>query len=89
MIRSKEDLLRYLEMDKKALGKEYNRPRLFGDEVWKFEITLRKHEYYLNTGRNRFLCKWYQFKHHILGIILGFSIPCNVFGGGYELTITG
>lgn len=68
-------------MDKKALGKKYTRPKFFGDEIWKFEIALRKHEYYLNSGKNKFVCKWYQFKHHRLGIKLGFSIPCNVFGG--------
>lgn len=28
MIRSKEDQLRYLEMDKKALGNEYSHPRI-------------------------------------------------------------
>ena len=49
MINSKADLNKYLEMDKKALQRKDNKPRLFGDDIWKYEIALRKHEYYVNT----------------------------------------
>ena len=48
MITDKETLKEYLEADKKALGVTQNRPRLFGQELWKYQISLRKYEYYLN-----------------------------------------
>lgn len=85
MIQNKEQLLLYLKMDKKALGKTYKRPRLFGDEVWKFEIILRKHEYYTNTNSNFIMKKIYGYLHNKYGVKLGFSIPCNVFGGGLRI----
>lgn len=48
MIKSKEDLFYYLECDKKALQISHKRPRLFTDEIWRYEIALRKMEYYTN-----------------------------------------
>lgn len=84
MIQNKSDLKRYLAMDKKALGRETKRPSLT-DEIWKFQIVLRKHEYYTNCKKNFLMCKYYGFRHHMLGIKLGFSIPCNVFGGGLRI----
>ena len=43
MIESKQDLLYYLEQDKIALFNEgKKRPDFFKDEIWKFEILLRK-----------------------------------------------
>lgn len=83
MIKNKEQLKQYLEMDKKALGVKYRKPHLIGDYIWKFEIILRKHEYFLNTNTSVFWCKVYGYLHFKMGIKLGFSIPCNVFGGGY------
>ena len=85
MIENKSDLKRYLEMDRIALDRQGKRVELFGDEIWKFEIILRKHEYYTNCARNIFqklLKKYYGFKHYYLGLRLGFEIPCNVFSGG-------
>lgn len=43
MIKTKADLIQFLAADREALGKT-GRPRLLGDEVWRFEIILRKHE---------------------------------------------
>ena len=81
IIKSKSDLKRFLEMDKIALNKNKKRPSLFGDEIWKFEIVLRKHEYYINCSKNFLARKYYGWLHHKMGIKLGFQIPCNVFGG--------
>lgn len=77
-------------MDKIALGKrDKKRPKLFGDAVWKYQIVLRKHEYYHNTCNksfiNRILAKYYHYRHHKLGLLLGFDIPINVFGGGLRI----
>lgn len=81
MISSKEELIKYIEMDKKALGVKGKKPKIIGDDIWKFEIVLRKHEYYKNTNCNLLLRKVYGFLHMRLGYKLGFSIPCNVFLG--------
>lgn len=50
MIRTKEDLRLYLQKDKEALEITRRHPRIIGDEIWKFQIALRKHEYYKNSG---------------------------------------
>lgn len=49
MITDKNSLNRYLEADKKALGRKRRKPDLF-DFIWKYQICLRKLEYYINTG---------------------------------------
>ena len=54
MIRTKEDLRLYLQKDKEALEITRKRPRILGDEIWKFQIALRKHEYYKNSGGGDF-----------------------------------
>ena len=48
MIKSKKDYIDFLEEDRKALGIKYKRPKLIGDEIWRFERQLRKAEYYKN-----------------------------------------
>ncbi|PEQ95239.1 serine acetyltransferase [Bacillus sp. AFS006103] len=89
MINNKADLDYYLKEDKRALGRSRDkRPRLFGDEVWKFQIVLRKHEYYYNsspTPKNKIMKKIYGFRHRRSGVKLGFSIPVNVFGAGLRI----
>ncbi|MCD7894952.1 MAG: hypothetical protein LUG60_14850 [Erysipelotrichaceae bacterium] len=50
MIKTKDDLKLYLEQDKEQLGKTYSKPHVFGDEIWKFQIYLRKLEYYTNSS---------------------------------------
>ena len=45
MIRSKADLVEYMEADKNNLGRITKKPSIF-DTTWKFEIALRKLEYY-------------------------------------------
>lgn len=89
MIDSKEALRQYLEQDKLALGRKGDkRPRLYGDEIWKFEILLRKVEYYMNCGSGIFasvLTAYYKFRFHRLSIRLGFTIPPNVFAEGLAI----
>ena len=92
MIKSKEDYKYYIEQDKLALGKKYKRPKMFGDEIWKFELIMRKTEYYKNCKTNivgkliYYLC---YFKYHQNRIKLGFSIPLNVFGPGLSIAHRG
>lgn len=87
MIKSKADLRHYLARDKEMLGIKNSRPRLFGDEIWKFQRALRFHEYYQNRKNiiGRLLCLYWSFRHHKLGIKLGFTIPCYVFGPGLNI----
>lgn len=66
IIENKADLQRYLEMDRNALNRRGKRVKLFGDEIWKFEIILRKHEYYTNCSKNIFqkiMKKYYGLRH--------------------------
>ena len=84
MIRSKADLYRYLESDRKALNISRKHPRIFGDEIWKFEIALRKYEYYHNCNSlmGWMLVKFWHLRYKMLGLRLGFSIPINVIDEG-------
>lgn len=89
MIDSKETLKKYLEQDKLALGRQADKsPRLYGDEIWKFEILLRKLEYYLNCGTGAgatLLRSYYKFRFHNLSVKLGFTIAPNVFEEGLAI----
>ena len=92
MIRSKKDYLDYLEADRKALSKKRTKPRLFGDEIWKYERLLRKLEYYRNCKRSLLHRSYALFLHwrfHALSIRNGFTIPCNVFGPGLSIAHIG
>ena len=52
MIKSKTDYKNYILEDKKALHVPSNRksPRPFLDSIWRYEIRLRKCEYYKNVS---------------------------------------
>jgi len=92
MIRSYEDYRSYLEADRLALGCTTTRPPLFGNEIWKFQILLRKVEYYRNC-RHSFIYRpyisWIRLKFHIASLLLGFTISPNVFGPGLSIAHRG
>lgn len=54
MIKNKNDYNYYKKCDKEALDIKRKFPRIIGDEIWKFEILMRKYEYYSNVkiGKN-------------------------------------
>lgn len=89
MIKNKVDLKRYLEQDKIALyRKNDKKPKLFGDVIWKFEILLRKTEYYNNCADNIFkkvIKQVYRYRYHKCSIRYGFYIPLNVFEEGLSI----
>lgn len=91
MIKSKEDLKRYLAMDKYALQMTRRRSKLLGelDEIWRFQIVLRKHEYYRNCTKNIFMKFFYGYLQLKMGYKLGFNVPCNTFKGGLRLLHAG
>lgn len=90
VIKNKRDLKEYLACDKNALGYSMKRrPRIGRDEIWRFEILLRKYEYFSNLGKKNILQKvmylFYKVRFHGLSVRLGFSIPINVFGKGLSI----
>lgn len=90
MITSKDDMNRYIIADQKSLGK-YPVSRLqhiasiLYTSIWKYELMLRKTEYYVNCkngGVNKYLNKLRVRRLIAYGYKLGFTIPVNVFGPG-------
>ncbi len=91
-IRSREDYLRYLEADRRALEQTRKRPRLFGDGVWRFERLLRAIEYHDACRRawyHRPLRTWLYLRLHFASVRLGFTIPPHVFGPGLSIAHRG
>ena len=85
MINSKEELDFFLDADKFALEEE-GTPSLFRDEVWKFQISLRKCEYYKGKGGlGKILFLKHKIRKRNLGIKLGFGIQEGVFGAGLRI----
>lgn len=89
MITSKSDYKKYLAADKFALGKKnLSHPRYKHDIVWKYQILLRKAEYYQNCRKDllgQIVCKFIKLRLVSIGQKLGFSIPLNVFGMGLSI----
>lgn len=88
MIKNKQDLKYYLNSDRIALRKNYKKPKYKIDIIWKFQILLRKCEYYENCRKDilgSIIGKLYKLKFVILSQKLGLSIPFNVFGPGLAI----
>lgn len=84
-MKTKKDLQFYLSADRFALGRQGS-PKLFGDEIWKFQIALRKCEYYKNKPAPfRPLYLFWKLRKRTLGLKLGFEIPEFVFGAGLRI----
>lgn len=91
MIKTKKDLKDYLTADKKQLGITRRFPRPFIDEIWRYEITLRKYEYWLNQKDflSPIVSLYYKFKHHKNSIRLGIGIGPNCVGKGLSIAHIG
>lgn len=84
MIKTKADLKKYLYQDQLAQNidpKKQKRPHILGNYIWKFEICLRKYEYYLNNHK-KMLTALYRYRFTKLSLKFGFSINPNTFGPG-------
>lgn len=84
-IQSREDLKYYLEQDRIALKRE---GKFLKDDIWKFEILLRKSEYYCNCmpGIFRKIGSLNKKRLYRLGRKCGgFNIPINCFGPGLSI----
>ena len=83
----KKELRLLLKADALASGRSNIHARIFGDEIWKFQVSLRNLEYYSKvSGISRFLQSplrvWHRLRYHSLSLKLGYSIPLNVFDSG-------
>ena len=91
MITSKKDFLNYLVADKQALGRTTKRPKI-NDYIWKYEILLRKCEYYQNVKRDRIsrlIFGLLRLRRSKIGLLCGFEIPLNVVDQGLCLAHAG
>ncbi len=89
MINSYADLKRYMEADKIALLRKDKHPK-FTDLVWKYEIALRKNEYYNNCPDagwvfHGILLKYWTMKRLLLALICGFTIEINCIDEGLSI----
>lgn len=96
MIENKEDLAYYLKADAIAIGENRKRPHFISiyesDVIWKFQIILRKTEYYHNCkckGLWKIIYKFYQYRLFRMQVKTGMSIPINVFGPGFSISHLG
>ena len=53
MIESKKDFKEYVRCDALASRRDRVKPRLLGDEVWKFQYLMRKREYEIKEEQQR------------------------------------
>ena len=84
MIQNKNDLMEYIETDCLANYRMSTECRLYGDKIWKFIICLRKLEYYTNVKSivSLLFRFWFKYKYNKNSVLLGYSIPINVFEKG-------
>lgn len=92
MIKSKDDLLRYMLRDALADGHRAIKPNKLGSwstKIWYYKIYLRKAEYYRNKEKKTIiddiLEKVYLYQYTKLGVQLGYTIPLNVVAEGLSL----
>lgn len=92
MIRNRADLRFFLAADRLSLGMMRRRPRLFGDDIWKYQRVLRRYEHALNCRRGAWFWPirfFWRYRYYKYGIRLNFEIPPNVVGPGLSLAHRG
>jgi serine O-acetyltransferase len=93
MIRSHQEYKHYLDADRIALKREFNR-YIIHDEIWKFQRLLRKLEYVMNCKRHKHIgwllyYKYLSLRFHWKSVRIGFEIPPNTFGPGLSIAHRG
>jgi serine O-acetyltransferase len=92
MISSRAELQSYLNADRISLGMTRARPRLFGDDIWKYQRILRRYEYALNCLRSPLFWPvrfFWRYRYYKYSIRLNFEIPPNVAGPGLSIAHRG
>ncbi len=89
MIHTKADLKEYMLQDKVQLGINRRFPKPFSDRIWRYEIVLRKYEYWLNKKgggpHTKIMKLFYHFLYNRYSAKLGISIPPNTCGKGLSI----
>jgi serine O-acetyltransferase len=89
---SPAELRYFLEADRISLNVKGKRPRLIGDDIWKYQRALRFHEYWTAKPRRilAMLPKFFwRYRYYRLGLLLNFEIPPFVVGPGLSLAHRG
>lgn len=91
MIRTKKELVFYIKADY-MMNRGYFKPSwfillrslVFPDYIMDYLVHMRKADYYSHQCgvKNSILANYHRMKQRKLGIKLGFSIACDVFGYG-------
>lgn len=85
------DLKRMLESDRLSRGEKRRRPRLVGDDIWKYQIILRHYECWIR--RKGMIAKvvrgYWHYRYYKESIRLNFEIPPFVFGAGLSIAHRG
>ena len=90
MIHTKSELNEYILADKKALRIKRKFPKIWGSEIWKFQICLRKLEYYVSFGKIKKILYapvilFNKYRFHKLSVCMCLYIPREVFGKGLSI----
>lgn len=89
MISNRKELWEYIEQDRRANSRPSARAKWFGDEKWKFQLTMRRLDFAATRYRKCKLCflpyLYYKWRYHGLSLKLGFSMPFYAFGKGLSL----
>lgn len=91
---NKKQLYEYVKEDARALGMKEKNHLTTTNLIWRYQVLLRKIEYYINSKKNkklffRFFYLLRRIQFELLGMMLGFTIPPNVFGPGLAIVHRG
>ena len=88
-IQSRSDYIAFRLADKKSLGITKKSLALLRNEIYTFEVKLRKLEYALNCSSNPIRIIYRRFLFRRISIRLGYSISPNTFGPGLSIAHRG
>lgn len=89
MIQSKKDFYAYCDADCRSLGLKPRTLALLLDDVYIFQIRMRKLEYAINCGKNPIRTFYRKILFRKSSVKLGFSISPNTFGPGLSIAHRG
>lgn len=93
MILTKEEYKAYIIQDAKANNRKKLRAALIGDYIWKFQLSMRKLDYYNHKRKTNPVYQlayyYYRFIYSKQSVKLGFSLPYDVFGPGLSIAHRG
>ena len=88
-IECRSDYLHFLEADRRSLGLARKKNLLFGNEIFVFQVRLRRLEYASNCGKSFMRVLYHRYLFRRISIKLGFSISPNTFGPGLSIAHRG